>query len=70
MDINKLTEKQKIQNSQFWAQYLKERTNSKDYLTPKLTINFGVYVPFQISVFICLDIYRGVELLDNMVILF
>ena len=33
-------------------------------------MNIGVHVSFQISVFISLDIYPGVELLGHMVVLF
>ena len=34
------------------------------------TVNIGVHVSFQITVFVLLDIYLGVELLGYVVVLF
>ena len=34
------------------------------------TVNIGVYISFQISVFIFSDIYSGVEFLDHVIFLF
>ena len=34
------------------------------------SMNIGVHVSFQMNVFVSLDLFQGVELLDYMVILF
>ena len=34
------------------------------------SVNIGVYISFQISVFIFSDIYSGVEFLDHVIVLF